>query len=123
MQTSARVKLHVEYDYARLEWRVIPLVSSPATPTKRLERQARRIIRLGPGAAQAKASFPNSLGNYRGKRTPRPSPPAKTPRELFNSLAAHYLSCRQTYRNGPFADPNWQANYQPKRRSAKANAA
>jgi hypothetical protein len=67
--------------------------------------------RVSDAIAAAVTSFPNNNGNYIGKRMAIVAAPPMEPRERFTRLAAHYLSHRQTYRNGPFADPNWQKNY------------
>jgi hypothetical protein len=40
----------------------------------------------------------NALGNYPGKRTPKPIPPALTAKERFNRLQAMYLTYRRPYR-------------------------
>jgi hypothetical protein len=60
-----------------------------------------RRIRDGLARAAAARSFPNHQGNYIKKRTPRPAGKPLTPRERFNRLAAHYLTCALTYRNWP----------------------
>lgn len=35
-------------------------------------------------------AFPNNLGNYRGKRTPKPLAPLLSPRQLFDRLRTTY---------------------------------
>jgi hypothetical protein len=49
----------------------------------------------------ARSCQPNHVGNYRGKRTPRPSAPPLSPRERFARLQAHFLASQMTYRNPP----------------------
>jgi hypothetical protein len=46
------------------------------------------------GIAKAKASFPNALGNYRGKRNPKPLVPALTPAERFRKLNQQHADFR-----------------------------
>ena len=92
----------IDYDWLSGQWQI----AQRPTLAERM-RAARETF----GRMIAGTTFPNHLGNYRGKRSAAAAGRPLAPRERFARLAGHFLCHRQTYRNGPYADPNWQARY------------
>jgi hypothetical protein len=88
--------LLVGFDWGTLSWNVG--VRSQLEPTARmLERlKQQRVARY-----LARQTFPNDVGNYPGKRTPKPAGKPLAPKERFARLAADYLAARMTYHNPP----------------------
>lgn len=92
MPAKTYSSLSVKFDWKTLQWSVIDL---------RLVRLLRDAIARARARAQARKSFPNALGNYAGKRTPKPNGSPLSPDQRFARLAAHYQSCAQTYYSPP----------------------
>jgi hypothetical protein len=58
---------------------------------RQIERERARLA----GIHQARQTCPNNLGNYKGKRKPKPAVAALTPDERFVRLKAAYEAFRQ----------------------------
>lgn len=67
--------------------------------TPMVRRQMERGRARARAMLRASASFPNDLGNYRGKRAARRTRDPLSPAERFRRLAGCYLAARMTYRN------------------------
>ena len=70
-----------------------------AEPPSKAEARATEKKLRATAAAIRKTTFPNALGNYKGKRTPKPFPGPLSPRERFARLQTMHLEFRKTYRN------------------------
>jgi hypothetical protein len=74
-------------------------VQEPKPSAGELRRRSLTANRVA-GAIAAKGSFPNALGNYKGKRKAKPNTPAFTPEQRFAKLNQQYNDFRRNRRAG-----------------------